>query len=99
MIRESLSHRGRYPRPRLTQTLAFLDSPTASARPELNESQRAILRFMTEGYSNREIAERVHLSENTVKTHIQEIFRKLGVRNRVEAALRATKEGWTDGSP
>ncbi|MDQ1494806.1 MAG: two-component system, NarL family, response regulator DevR, partial [Actinomycetota bacterium] len=55
-------------------------------------------RFITEGYSNREIAERVHLSENTVKSHIQEIFRKLRVRNRVEAALRATKEGWTDGS-
>ena len=49
--------------------------------------------------ATREIAERVHLSENMVKSHIQEIFRKLGVRNRVEAALRATKEGWTDGSP
>jgi DNA-binding NarL/FixJ family response regulator len=35
----------------------------------------------------------VHLSENTVKTHVQEIFRKLEVRNRVEAAIRATKEG------
>jgi two-component system response regulator DevR len=71
----------------------------APTRPDLNESQRAILRLISEGYSNREIAERVHLSENTVKSHIQEIFRKLGVRNRVEAALRATKEGWTDGSP
>ena len=70
-----------------------------STRPELNESQRAILRFISEGYSNREIAERVHLSENTVKSHIQEIFRKLGVRNRVEAALRATKEGWIDRAP
>jgi two-component system, NarL family, response regulator DevR len=72
---------------------------TTSKRPELNESQWAILRFISEGYSNREIAERVHLSENTVKSHIQEIFRKLDVRNRVEAALRATKEGWIDGSP
>ena len=71
---------------------------TTSKRPELNESQRAILRYISEGYSNREISERVHLSENTVKSHIQEIFRKLGVRNRVEAALRATKEGWIDGS-
>jgi two-component system response regulator DevR len=70
-----------------------------STRPELNESQWAILRFIGEGDSNREIAQRVHLSENTVKSHIQEIFRKLGVRNRVEAALRATKEGWIDGPP
>jgi two-component system, NarL family, response regulator DevR len=72
---------------------------TTSARPELNDSQQVILQFISEGYSNREIAERVNLSENTVKSHIQEIFRKLGVRNRVEAALRATKQGWTHESP
>jgi DNA-binding NarL/FixJ family response regulator len=36
----------------------------------------------------------VYLSENTVKSHVQEIFRKLDVRNRVEAAILATKEGW-----
>ncbi len=39
-------------------------------------------------------AAEVHLSENTVKTHVQEIFRKLGVRNRVEAAILAGKSGW-----
>jgi DNA-binding NarL/FixJ family response regulator len=59
----------------------------------LSDQQRAILRLISEGYSNREIASRVHLSENTVKSHIQEIFRKLGVRTRVEAAIRATREG------
>jgi DNA-binding NarL/FixJ family response regulator len=63
-------------------------------RPPLNEGQTQILRLISEGFSNREIAERVHLSENTVKSHVQEIFRKLEVRNRVEAALRATREGW-----
>jgi two-component system response regulator DevR len=61
---------------------------------QLSDSQYKILRLIAEGFSNREIASRVHLSENTVKSHIQEIFRKLQVRNRVEAALRATKEGW-----
>jgi DNA-binding NarL/FixJ family response regulator len=44
--------------------------------------------------SNKEIARRIHLSENTVKTHIQEILRRLEVRNRVQAAVRATKERW-----
>ena len=38
-----------------------------------------ILRLIAGGYSNREIAERVHLSENTIKSHVQEIFRKLNV--------------------
>ena len=59
----------------------------------LTDGQREILALVSEGYSNREIANRVHLSENTVKTHLQEIFRKLGVRNRVEAAIRAVREG------
>jgi len=60
----------------------------------LNGSQVAILRLISRGHSNREIAAEVHLSENTVKSHIQEIFRKLGVRNRVEAAILAGKSGW-----
>jgi DNA-binding NarL/FixJ family response regulator len=63
------------------------------ARPALNHSQLEILRLMAEGFSNREIAARVYLSENTVKSHVQEIYQKLQVRNRVEAPLRATKEG------
>jgi two-component system response regulator DevR len=65
-----------------------------SRRAALSASQVSILRLISRGHSNREIAVEVHLSENTVKTHIQEIFRKLGVRNRVEAAILAGKSGW-----
>jgi two-component system response regulator DevR len=69
--------------------------PPEERRPAgLNASQVAILRLISRGHSNREIAADVHLSENTVKTHVQEIFRKLGVRNRVEAAILAGKSGW-----
>ncbi len=60
----------------------------------LSDTQLEILRLIAAGYSNREIAAHVYLSENTVKSHVQEIFRKLDVRNRVEAALRASVEGW-----
>jgi two-component system response regulator DevR len=63
-------------------------------RAALSASQVSILRLISRGHSNREIAAEVHLSENTVKTHVQEIFRKLGVRNRVEAAILAGKSGW-----
>jgi GAF domain-containing protein len=66
----------------------------AQAPPLLNRSQREILRIMTDGLSNREIASQINLSENTVKSHIQEIFRRLQARNRVQAAVRATREGW-----
>jgi GAF domain-containing protein len=70
--------------------------PSSSIRtpPSLNNSQQEILRLITEGLSNKEIASRIHLSENTVKSHIQEILRKLEARNRVQAAVRATKAGW-----
>ena len=68
--------------------------PAGSRRAALSASQVSILRLISRGHSNREIAVEVHLSENTVKTHVQEIFRKLGVRNRVEAAILAGKSGW-----
>jgi len=53
-----------------------------------------ILRLVAEGLSNREIADRVCLSPNTVKAHVHEIFRKLHVGNRVEAALKASEANW-----
>jgi two-component system, NarL family, response regulator DevR len=68
----------------------------ASAEPSspLSHTQLEILRLIAVGFSNREIAGRIHLSENTVKSHTQQIFRKLDVGNRVAAAIRASKEGW-----
>jgi DNA-binding NarL/FixJ family response regulator len=66
-----------------------------SAAPKvLTEGQLALLRHVADGLSNREIARRVHLSENTVKSKLQEIFRRMEVRNRTEAALRAARDGW-----
>ena len=44
-----------------------------------------ILQLMAAGLSNREIAERVHVSENTVKTHSSRVFDKLGARRRTQA--------------
>src|ERR1700694_1408204 len=68
--------------------------PVASRRAALIASQVSILRLISRGHSNREIAAEVHLRENTVKNHIQEIFRKLGVRTRVGEAILAGKSGW-----
>ena len=44
-----------------------------------------ILQLIAEGLSNKEIAERVHVSENTVKTHSARVFAKLGARRRTQA--------------
>jgi DNA-binding NarL/FixJ family response regulator len=48
--------------------------------------------LIAEGLTNRSIAERLFISEATVKVHVQRIFEKLGVRSRTEAALRARAE-------
>jgi two-component system response regulator DevR len=69
-------------------------APAPPSTSVLNDTQLRILKLIALGYSNREIASHVHLSENTIKSHVQEIFRKLEVRTRVEAALRASREGW-----
>lgn len=51
----------------------------------LSEREREILRYLNNGMSRYEIAERLSLSENTVKTHLKNIYSKLGVHTRAEA--------------
>ena len=59
----------------------------------LNPRQKEVLRLVAEGLSNREIAARTHLSEYTVKGYVEEVLERLGARNRVHAAIVATKQG------
>ena len=59
---------------------------------ELSEREREVLSLVAEGMTNREIGERVHLAEKTIKHHMTNILGKLHVRSRVEAALLATRE-------
>jgi len=57
----------------------------------LTEREKEVLALMAEGLSNREIAERLVISERTVKYHVGNIYGKLGVRKRTEAVLLALK--------
>jgi DNA-binding NarL/FixJ family response regulator len=66
----------------------------ADADQPLRDRQRAILRLVADGLSNREIAGQIHLSELTVKSYIEELLKHLGARNRVHAAILATRRGW-----
>lgn len=66
---------------------------SAEADEPLNPRQKEVLRLVAEGLSNREIASRTHLSEYTVKGYVEEILARLGARNRVHAAIVATKQG------
>lgn len=58
------------------------------ARSQLTEREVAIASLMAQGRSNREIAEQLYLSPETVKDHVSRIIRKLGASNRVDAAIR-----------
>ena len=55
----------------------------------LSERELEVLQLVTEGMSNREIAEELYISTGTAKTHVHNLCGKLGVRNRTEAAMRA----------
>jgi DNA-binding NarL/FixJ family response regulator len=52
-----------------------------------------ILSMVTEGLSNEEIGQTIHLARETVKGHLKTLFRKLEVKNRTEAAVLAVREG------
>jgi two-component system, NarL family, response regulator DevR len=78
------------------QRLRGQDEPSVVVDVPVSDAQLRVLRLIAGGLSNREIGTRLHLSENTIKSHVQDIFRRLMVRNRVEAAVRANQEGWLD---
>jgi DNA-binding NarL/FixJ family response regulator len=59
----------------------------------LTAREAEIIRLMTGGYSNREIAGALYLSEGTVKNHVSNILAKLGVRDRTRAVLKAIEKG------
>lgn len=59
----------------------------------LTRREREIVRHVALGLRNAEVAERLHVTEGTVKTHLNNIFQKLGLRDRVELALYAVRMG------
>lgn len=59
----------------------------------LNERELEILQILSHGRSTKEVAEEAFLAEETVKTYLKQIFRKLGVRDRTEAVAEAFRRG------
>jgi two-component system NarL family response regulator len=62
-------------------------------RPSLSEREIEIVRLVAKGFSNDELAERLHLSPDTIKAHLRHIYEKLGVESRVEAVTEAMRTG------
>lgn len=73
------------------KVVASFREPARQPTPEeqgLSERESEVLGFLTKGHNTREIAEKMHVSVNTVRVHIQHIYTKLHVRSRTEMLLR-----------
>ncbi|MEU4092297.1 response regulator transcription factor [Streptomyces sp. NPDC026673] len=73
--------------------------PQVEALAGLTPREREILELIGEGLTNRQIGERLFLSEKTVKNHISRMLGKLGVERRIQAAVLATQHQPSGGAP
>lgn len=62
-------------------------------RPDLTLKEIEVLKFVVKGKSNKEIAHELHVTDDTVKGHLKNVFAKLGVSDRTQAAISALQHG------
>jgi len=67
--------------------------PNVVRRPRLTEREVEVLQLVAQGLSNDEIADRLIVSERTVRTHVSHLLAKLHLANRTQAALYALRQG------
>jgi len=81
----------------------FMAKPRPGETPpglaELSERERQVFEHLAGGLSNADIARAMFVSEATVKTHINRLFAKLGVRDRVQAVIFAYESGFVSAGP
>jgi DNA-binding NarL/FixJ family response regulator len=95
------AHRGEMPLgPAVSRKLArAFGAPGRAALDTLTAREREVLVLLAAGLSNREIAQRLSISERTTRTHVSRILDKLGVRSRTQAALYAIQHGQSPAAP
>lgn len=70
------------------------DIPTPAGPTKLSKRQKQLILMLDQGLSNRDIAEKLDISEHTVKVHFWRLFRRLGVNSRTQALHFARTNGW-----
>jgi DNA-binding NarL/FixJ family response regulator len=73
--------------------MLFDGNPAALEALGISPREAAVLQEIAAGHSNKEIAARLHVSPNTVKTHVARLFEKLDARRRTDALRRARELG------
>jgi len=86
---------------KVIQDLMHAPEPSAlessdDSTQELTERQVEILHLMALGWSNKEIGNKLMVSENTVKYHLKKILQKMNAQNRTEAVAMAVNSGWLE---
>jgi DNA-binding NarL/FixJ family response regulator len=81
------------------EIVSDLVSQVVGLRTDLTQREADVVQLMSEGHSNRSVAESLFLSEATIKTHLIRIYRKLGVDNRAAAVSKAARRGLLDLAP
>ncbi|MEU4542247.1 response regulator transcription factor [Nonomuraea dietziae] len=76
-----------------------LSSGSAQTLDQLTEREREVFRLLVRGYSNEEIARTLVLGDSTIKSHVQHLYQKLGVRDRVQVVIYAYENGLVPVSP
>ena len=70
------------------------DAATPAGPTKLSKRQKQLILMLDQGLSNRDIAEKLDISEHTVKVHFWRLFRRLGVNSRTQALHFARTNGW-----
>jgi DNA-binding NarL/FixJ family response regulator len=83
-LQRHLGHRRSFPPP----------FPVKTPGADLTRREKDVVQKLLEGFSNKEIARRLYISERTVQTHLSNIFGKMNVASRTEAVLVAMRDGW-----
>jgi DNA-binding NarL/FixJ family response regulator len=74
----------------------LIEVPVVDEKPVLSPRQAEVLSYLKEGLTNPEIAVKLGVTERTVKAHCQEVFDRLGARNRTAAVAAAMRLGLVD---
>ncbi len=68
-----------------------VNSLKGKSGPKLSDQEKRIVEFVSQGLKNKEVAQKLHISEPTIKTHLHRIFQKLNINNRAQLITFALK--------